>query len=98
MLVRIVRIHFHPEHTETFTKLFNEIKQTIRNSPGCLYLELAQDTKEPTIFITCSHWDSEESLNAYRNTDFFKEVWQKTKILFSEKPLAFSYTVIDRLI
>jgi quinol monooxygenase YgiN len=98
MLVRIVRMHFLPEHTEAFTTIFDNVKSSIRSYPGCLYLELAQDTKEPTIFITYSQWDSEESLNDYRNSDFFTLVWQKTKVLFAENPQAFSYTSIHRLI
>lgn len=97
MLFRVVRMQFHPEHRATFLALFAEIKSTIRAYPGCRYLELAQDSKEPTIFITYSQWDSEESLDFYRQSAFFQKTWNQTKILFSEKPLAFSSSSIIQL-
>jgi quinol monooxygenase YgiN len=97
MLIRIVRMHFPPENSETFLSIFNDIKTRIRTYPGCYHLELLQDSADPHVFITYSHWNSEASLNAYRSSDFFKTTWRQTKILFSEKPIVFSAFSIDRL-
>ena len=40
--------------------------------------------------MTYSHWESEEALNKYRDSELFKSVWSFTKALFAEKPQAFS--------
>ena len=92
MILRIVQMSFKPENIDAFTTLFNERKETIRNFPGCTHLELWQDTNEPAIFFTYSNWDSEKDLNHYRYSEFFKETWNMTRALFSDKPQAWSVT------
>ena len=54
------------------------------------YLELLQDKNFPNIFSTYSYWESENHLNTYRDSELFEEVWASTKVLFAEKPIAFS--------
>jgi heme-degrading monooxygenase HmoA len=58
--------------------------------PGCNHLELLNDIKTSNIFFTYSYWDSENDLNNYRDSELFKEVWSKTKVLFNDKPEAWS--------
>lgn len=95
MLVRIVKMEFHPEHIETFLKNFHAKKEFIRKSTGCRLLELYRDKHNTNIFFTYSYWDSEDDLNAYRHSDLFKEVWAETKILFNAKPEAWS---VDKVV
>tara|TARA_R110001632_G_scaffold68401_1_gene160299 strand:+ start:323 stop:619 length:297 start_codon:yes stop_codon:yes gene_type:complete len=95
MLVRIVKMGFHPEHIETFLADFEKKKEFIRKSSGCRLLELYRGQQDPTIFFTYSYWDSEEDLNNYRNSDLFDGVWSKTKILFNKKPEAWS---VDKVV
>ena len=57
---------------------------------GCRYLELMHDINHPNVYMTHSHWDSEIDLNNYRDSDLFRTTWAKTKLLFADKPLAFS--------
>ena len=90
MLVRIVKLTFKEEHIPTFESLFASTKHKIRSSNGCTFLELYQDKNNPSIFFTYSYWEDESFLNTYRHSDFFKEVWKKTKILFADKPQAWS--------
>jgi quinol monooxygenase YgiN len=90
MLIRIVRMTFQPEKVSDFLKNFEANKSAIRNSPGCRHLELWQDEHQKNIFVTYSHWESEEHLNQYRDSELFKSVWSFTKALFAEKPQAFS--------
>lgn len=81
---------FKPDGVADFLENFESNKIHIRNFPGCRHLELWQDFSEKNIFVTYSHWDSEEALNKYRDSELFKSVWSFTKALFSEKPQAFS--------
>jgi len=90
MIVRIVQMSFQQEKITDFTTLFEERKETIRGFDGCLHLELWQDTKHAHIFFTYSMWDSEQHLDHYRFSEFFKDTWAKTKALFADKPQAWS--------
>lgn len=90
MLVRIVRMTFKAGAREDFLQHFEANKLAIRNSPGCLHLELLEDEHDLNIFLTYSHWESEEALNQYRDSELFKTVWSFTKALFAAKPIAFS--------
>ncbi|MCO6164516.1 putative quinol monooxygenase [Flavobacterium sp. NRK F7] len=95
MFVRIVKMHFQESQIETFLDNFNKVKEKIRNFEGNQFLELYQDKQNPCIFFTYSYWETEENLEAYRNSVLFKKVWGETKILFSDKPEAWS---VDKVI
>ena len=90
MLIRIVRMTFEADQVATFLEIFNASQPKIRAMAGCQYVELWRDLDQPHVFVTHSHWDDVASLDAYRNSVFFKAVWAKTKMLFADKPLAFS--------
>lgn len=87
-------MQFKPEHIPAFQYLFEERKSTIRAFDGCTHLELWQHADNPTIFFTYSNWQSEEHLNHYRFSEFFKDTWGKTKALFAAPPEAWSVNKI----
>jgi len=95
MFVRIVKMSFHSEHIPAFLALFDEKKEAIKNREGCEFLELYQDQTNPEIFFTYSHWKHVDNLEAYRNSELFKNVWKQTKALFNDKPQAWS---VDKLV
>jgi len=90
MLIRFVRMTFQEDKTEAFQEIFDSSKDKIRAMQGCCHLELMRDINQPNIYMTHSHWELETDLNNYRNSDLFKTTWAKTKVLFADKPLAFS--------
>lgn len=94
MFIRIVKLSFHQKHIEDFIEIFENSKNEIRKTPGCRLLELYRDKNNDNIFFTYSHWETEQNLENYRNSDFFKDVWGNTKILFNNKPEAWS---VDKL-
>jgi len=96
MIKRIVKLTFHPEKIEDFKAIFEESKHKIRARKGCHHLELWQGTQAPNIFFTYSFWTNEDELNAYRHSDLFKATWAKTKVLFNDKPEAWSVEVINK--
>ncbi|MCC7303235.1 MAG: antibiotic biosynthesis monooxygenase [Bacteroidia bacterium] len=93
MIIRLVKMTFRPECTEDFVKIFLKYRREISNSPGCSHLDLLRDKQDPGVFFTLSHWDGEESLLAYRNSELFKIVWHQTKQLFASDPQAWSTVV-----
>ena len=97
MFVRIVKMGFEASKVETFLQNFNNNKEKIRNYNGCRLLELYRDKKEPTLFFTYSYWETEQDLENYKNSELFKAVWAKTKILFNKKPEAWSMDAVAKL-
>ena len=97
MLIRIVRMTFQVNKVGEFLEIFNRSKHQIRAFEGCLHLEFLQDKNAPNIMLTYSHWESEEHLNIYRNSDLFKTTWAATKALFADKPVAFSSERVEVL-
>ncbi len=97
MLVRIVKMIFKEASIIDFQEIFDNSKHEIRSFEGCNFLELYQDQNNPTIFFTYSYWTNESYLNSYRQSDLFKDVWSKTKILFAAKPEAWSVDKIESL-
>ena len=97
MLIRIVKLTIEEENISSFEQIFAERKEYIRNHKGCSLLELYRDNSDSRIFFTYSIWESEDDLQAYRNSDFFKNVWSRTKQLFADKPEAWSVHKIESL-
>ena len=90
MLIRIVRMSFQEDKVAEFLKVFNANKQKIRAFEGCTHLQLWQDYHQANIFSTYSIWQEEANLENYRHSALFQEVWSQTKVLFADKPVAFS--------
>lgn len=91
MIIRIVRMTFQEDKVSEFLAIFDQYKEAIRKQPGCTHLELWKDLHQPNSYSTYSHWESESDLNNYRHSETFGKVWPATKLLFSEKPVAYSH-------
>jgi heme-degrading monooxygenase HmoA len=97
MIKRIVRLSFDIEKLGIFQELFEESKTKIRSFPGCHHLELLKEVNKENVFFTYSIWDSLESLESYRNSELFKKTWKRTKVLFNDKPQAWSLEFQDEV-
>ena len=104
MLTRIVKMTFEASRVEAFERLFDQRKERIAAFPGCKQLRLLRDTTTDNVFFTISLWDSPADLEAYRASELFKDTWSQTKILFSDRPRAWSLntiwdtTALDKLV
>lgn len=90
MIKRIVKLSFRPEKVEEFTAIFRNNWKSIKGFEGCSHVELLQDQVSPNIFFTYSLWQSQQHLDAYRDSELFARVWGSTKLLFNDKPQAWS--------
>lgn len=96
MIKRIVRMTFRPEAVEAFRReVFEQSKDRIRAFPGCQHMELLQQRGQPHILFTLSIWESEAALEAYRQSDLFRNTWLRTKAGFAEKAEAWTVDVVD---
>ena len=83
MIVRIVKMTFREGTAEQFKEIFHGSKNRIRESRGCIFLELLQDNENPNLFMTYSVWSSQSDLDKYRDSELFKTTWAATKALFA---------------
>ncbi len=90
MLIRIVKMTFTEGNVNDFISEFNARKHIIASFNGCSGVELLCDISNPNILFTYSRWQDEDSLEVYRQSELFKEVWVKVKKWFADKPEAWS--------
>jgi heme-degrading monooxygenase HmoA len=95
MITRIVKMVFNPQEIQEFKEIFKTAQPFILSMKGCNSVYLFSDCKQGNILFTISKWDSEEDLNAYRNSALFEKTWANTKVLFADKPMAWSLTEFD---
>lgn len=86
---------FRPDATEDFLNVFKEAQPRIAAFPGCTHVELIRDIHRPEIMMTYSIWDSEDALESYRQSELFQTTWAKTKVLFNDKPKAWSLEQVN---
>jgi quinol monooxygenase YgiN len=90
MITRIVKLEFQEDKVNDFLRFFDTIKNIVNEFPGCYGMKLYQDIDRPNIIMTYSHWDNQESLNKYRNSEQFGMIWPTIKPWFNAKPEAWS--------
>ncbi len=95
MIKRIVRLSFDPDKTDAFEDIFENSKTAIRSFPGCRHLELWRDISTPNVYMTYSLWEQPDHLENYRKSELFQTTWAKTKVLFNDRPQAWSVEVMD---
>jgi quinol monooxygenase YgiN len=91
MLVRTVQMTFKTDAIDDFLAVYDRSAPQIRDVEGCLHLELWEDSRYPGILTTHSRWKSEEALEAYRESDLFRNAWSAAKSLFAAPPRASSH-------
>ncbi len=94
MIIRVVKMTFKLEHISDFLNMFEEKQAAIASTEGCLHLELWQDKNDKRVFFTYSHWQSEQFLNQYRDSELFAIVWPMIKQWFDAKAEAWSVAKI----
>ncbi|MCI5082008.1 MAG: antibiotic biosynthesis monooxygenase [Saprospiraceae bacterium] len=97
MIKRIVKLTFQEDKIDDFIQIFEETKEKIRSFEGCHHLELWQAREPHNVFFTYSYWTDEKSLNQYRYSELFKATWSRTKVLFAERPEAWSVDMLHQL-
>jgi quinol monooxygenase YgiN len=95
MIVRIVKMKVKEADVSVFQQYFTASFEKIRHFEGCHELALYTDVNEAGVVITYSRWENENALNAYRDSQVFKQTWEKVKPLFIAKPEAFSMTELN---
>jgi len=96
-MIRIVKMTFRPDAVPEFLEMFDGIKNAIAGFEDCQSLSLLQHTDTPNVIFTYSRWNTPESLERYRQSDLFKNVWRATKALFDKPAEAWSLDELETL-
>lgn len=89
-MVRIVKMTFAEGNREKFLAVYKEVEPFIQKMPGLQELKLYSLLDNKQVLFTLSRWEDASFLEAYRNSDLFKETWDKVKPLISEPAQAYS--------
>jgi hypothetical protein len=93
MIVRVVKLVIDPDKLDLFFSEFEKNKFKISSFKGCQGMKLLQDINQSNTIMTYSHWDSEEALQAYSDSNLFASVWDTVKPHFIERPQAWSHQI-----
>lgn len=96
MIKRIVKLTFQEDKIGDFLKIFETSKSKIRKFEGCHHVELLRAQSPKNVFFTFSIWEDETALQKYRHSDLFRSTWSQTKVLFSDKPVAWSVELVSK--
>jgi len=96
MIKRIVKLTFQNDKIDDFINIFETSKSKIRNFKGCRHVELLRAQSPQNVFFTFSIWENETALENYRHSKLFRTTWSQTKILFSDKPAAWTVDLISK--
>jgi len=96
MIIRLVKMTFHANNAQAFEALFKERHAKIAGFEGCTGVELLKEmeSNDTVVYFTRSRWIDDEDLQRYRQSDLFKDTWEKTKALFAGKPEAWSTKIV----
>ncbi len=94
MITRIVKLTIKPSRYPEFIRTYSEAQKTIRTFEGCVELSVYNDVHHPSVIFTLSKWRSENDLDHYRFSEFFKDMWSKVKPMFDAKAEAWSLEAI----
>ena len=84
MIVRVVKLQFHPEKLPDFLDHFETIKNKVNGFPGCFGMQLLVDNNKDGTILTYSHWISDVALENYRHSETFGSFWPHIKKWFAK--------------
>ncbi len=90
MITRFVKLTFKEDKIEDFINIWNESREKIAQFHGCNFVEMHRAIFPENVCFTHSIWENEYALNEYRHSELFQMTWAKTKVLFDDRPEAWS--------
>jgi heme-degrading monooxygenase HmoA len=94
-IVRLIHVKVPTDQMAKAEKIWREdCGPLMRESPGCISERLLKCLEEPGEYISCSEWDSEEAIEAYRVSDAHAEIQRHSRALQGAKAIVKSYSVI----
>jgi len=96
MIKRIVRLTLKDTASKTAFEDIYDTRNPHKNGvKGCLDVKVMKDVNEENIYYTVSTWESNDDLEAYRHSPYFKETWPMVKANLAKRAEAYSMTDLD---
>jgi quinol monooxygenase YgiN len=95
MIVRWVSLPLRPDSSTAFERLYRASAPRVRQRPGCLAVYLLRHPDDEDTYVTLSLWQDAASLETYRESNVFGEIWPQVKALLRAPASARSYEVVD---
>lgn len=74
-MIKVVATNYvKADKIDAFIATFKELSDATRLEPGCVYYDLCQDVKDPTILTVQEEWKTMEDLNLHMKTPHFTKV------------------------
>ncbi len=94
MITRVVHLRLDTDRIDDFMDFFSTIKSTIISDFKCESVALYRENAGNE-FFTISRWPSDEALEEYRSSDFFRTIWPEAKKMFASSAEAWSLTPVN---
>ncbi len=65
----VTRMTAHPDDVEAMKEILQSMVEPTRAEPGCRRYDLVQSCEDPATFMFLGEWDSDEALEAHRQTE-----------------------------
>lgn len=98
MITRIVRLTLKDESSQNdFRALYASRNPMNRGVSGCLEVKIMKDINENNVYYTVSKWTTNEALENYRSSAYFKETWPMVKSTLASKTKVFTMEEVVEL-
>ena len=96
MIKRVVRLTLKDDASiNAFQEIYRSRNPFTKGVKGCREVKVLKDVDHDDVYYTFSIWDSNEDLEAYRQSNYFAETWPMVKAQLAKRAEAFSMTEID---
>ena len=92
MIVIHVQTKVKADKRQEFLAEVKKDLETSRAFKGCVQFGWGEDVTQPNTFTLYEEWESAEAFNAYKDSDYFKQVGNVVMPLFAEEPQSAYYT------
>lgn len=87
MLVLHVTLQVKPEHAAEFIEVARyDAQHSVKDEPGCLRFDVAQDQDDPNRFYLYEVYRDEAAFEAHRQTPHFKVYLEKSRQMLAGTP------------
>lgn len=76
------------QYIDSFRKRVPVISNEVRRVSGCMHNDIFRDRNNDNIFYSYTIWSSEEDIERYLKSMYYKEIWGDIWDYFKKEPMA----------
>ena len=75
MIIRVVKIPIKDASINSFIKRIPIISNEVRRVSGCIHNDIFRDKMKENIFYSYTIWNSDEDIEKYLGSQYYKDIW-----------------------